>query len=122
MSHFNEGREGVAVDPKQKTLSNFLMADHGSRRELGAQTQPESTTSDNALAIERDSSLCSDIHEPSESIDFVDTNQIPDSEYTFSRNFPNEAEARETFNPPIDSFNENVRFLRNSGSFTGFVD
>lgn len=29
MSHFNEGGKGVSVDPKQKTLSNFIVTEGG---------------------------------------------------------------------------------------------
>lgn len=116
MSHFNEGREGVAADPKQRTLSNFLVADHASGRELGAQAQPESTSSDDALAIGRDSSLCSDIYEPSESIDFVGTHQIPDSEHSGSRNFHNEAETQGISDHGTVRFATNLLQTRESSS------
>ncbi|XP_047946395.1 DNA polymerase kappa isoform X2 [Salvia hispanica] len=109
MSNFGEGREGVAADPKQKTLSNFLGADDASRRGLGAQVQLESTICDDALAIiDTESSLCGDIHEPSESIDFADTYQIHDSEHTGTRHFHSESETREAFNLQIDNLNEKV--------------
>ncbi|KAG6424981.1 hypothetical protein SASPL_115404 [Salvia splendens] len=109
MSNFGEGREGVAADPKQKTLSNFQGADDASRRGLGAQVQSESTISDDALAIiDRESSLCSDIHEPSESVDFSDTYQIRDSEHTGTTHFHREAETQEAFDLQIDNFDEKV--------------
>lgn len=111
MSHFSEGGEGVAADPRQKTLSNFLVAEDASRRGLGAQAQSESTMSDDALAIGRESSLCSDIHEPSRSIDFADTYQIRDSVHTGTRHFHNEAETQETSNIQIDNLNEKVHIL-----------
>lgn len=111
MSHFSEGGEGVAADPKQKTLSNFLVAEDASRRGLGAQAQSESTTSDDAVAIGRESSLFSDMHKPSESIDFEDTYQIRDSEHTGTRQFLNEAETQGTLDLYIENSNEKVRIL-----------
>lgn len=109
MSQFGEGREGVAADPKQKTLSNFLVAEDASGRGLGAQAQPESTISDDTLAIGRESSLYSDIHEPSESFDFVDTCQMPESQHMVdTRHFQNEAETQESLDLQISNLNENV--------------
>lgn len=95
MSHFSEGREGVAADPKQKTLSNFLVVEDASRRELGAEAQSEPTTSDDTFAIGRESRLCSVIHQPSESIDFADTYHMPDCEHLDTRHFYNEAETQQ---------------------------
>ncbi|KAG6421919.1 hypothetical protein SASPL_118479 [Salvia splendens] len=119
MSNFGEGRECVAADPKQKTLSNFLGGDDTSRRGLGAQVQSESTISDDALAIiDRESSLCSDIHEPSKSIDFADTYRIHDSEHMGTRNFHSESETRETSNLQIDNLNEKVSHHDTVGAVT----
>ncbi|KAH6773137.1 DNA/RNA polymerases superfamily protein [Perilla frutescens var. frutescens] len=108
MSHFGEGREGIAADPKQKTLSNFLVAEDASGRGLGAHAQSESTISDDSLTIGRESSLCSDAHEPSDSIPFVDTYQIPDYEHADTRHFHNKAETQDSFGLQIDNLNKNV--------------
>ncbi|XP_057788133.1 DNA polymerase kappa isoform X2 [Salvia miltiorrhiza] len=105
MSHFSEGREGVAADPKQKTLSNFLVAEDASGRGPRAQAQSES-------------SLCSDIQEPSESIDFADTHQIRDSEHTGTSHFHSEAETQETFDHQIDNFNAKVSHHDTVGAST----
>lgn len=112
MSHFSEGREGIAADPKQKTLSSFLVVDDASGRELGAEAQSESTISDDTFAIGKESRLCSDMHQPSESIDFVDTYHMPDCEHLDTRHFHNEAETQqESLDLQISNLNENVRIF-----------
>lgn len=111
MSHFSEGGKGVATDPKQRTLSNFIVTDGASGRGLGDQALSESNISDDTLAIGRDTSFSSDTHEQSELIDFVDTYQMPESEHTDTRHCHNEAETPGSLDLQIDDFNNNVRIL-----------
>ncbi|EYU21871.1 hypothetical protein ABFS82_02G045000 [Erythranthe guttata] len=72
MSHFNEG---VAVDAKQKTLSNFIVT--------------ESNIRNNTSAF--------DIHDPSESCNPVNTPQIPDLDRADTCHRLNEAETSGSF-------------------------
>ncbi|KAK6159205.1 hypothetical protein DH2020_006519 [Rehmannia glutinosa] len=108
MSHFSEGREGVAIDPKQKTLANFIVTENASGSGHEDQTLTESDINDDALAIRRETSFCSDKHEPCESVDFADTYQLPDHNQTDITYCHNEAENGGTFDLQIDDFRENV--------------
>ncbi|GFP88639.1 DNA polymerase kappa [Phtheirospermum japonicum] len=103
MSHFSEGREGVAIDPKQKTLSNFIVTgENASGRGYENQALSESNLiDDNDLARHRETSLCSDhTHEPCESIDFVD---VPDLDHSDTRHFHYEAETEGSFGLQVDN-------------------
>ncbi|KAI3445883.1 hypothetical protein Pfo_002548 [Paulownia fortunei] len=108
MSHFSEGRKGVANDPKQKTLSNFIVTEDASGRGLGDQALSESNINDDTLTIDRETSFSSDAHEPCESIDFVDTYQMPDLDHTDTRHYHNEAETGGSFDLQIDDFKDHV--------------
>ncbi|KAL8541590.1 hypothetical protein ACS0TY_002742 [Phlomoides rotata] len=77
MSYFNEGGKGVAADPKQKTLSNFITLGRG----LGDEALLESNTCDNTG---RETGFCAE--EMHRSIDFVDTFEMPESEQTDTNN------------------------------------
>lgn len=96
MSHFSEGRKGGPVDVKQKTLSDFIITEDVTRRGFGDQALSESNINDNTSAVDGETSSCSYNHEPRESIDFVDTYQIPDLDQTDARHCHNEAETAES--------------------------
>ncbi|KAK6159198.1 hypothetical protein DH2020_006512 [Rehmannia glutinosa] len=108
MSHFSDGGEGVAIDPKQKTLANFIVTENASGSGHEDQTLTESDINDDALAIRRGTSFCSDKHEPCESVDFTDTYQLSDHNQTDITYCHNEAENGGTFDLQIDDFRENV--------------
>lgn len=83
MSHFNEGGKDVAVDPKQKTLFNFIVTESTLGSGLGDEPLLESNTCDNS----RETGFCAEeINEPPETIDFVDTYEMPESGQTDTNN------------------------------------
>ncbi|KAL0384309.1 UNVERIFIED_CONTAM: DNA polymerase kappa [Sesamum radiatum] len=103
MSHFNEGKKGVASDPKQRTLSNFIVTEDASGR-----VSESNIDDDNTSSIGRETSFSSDAHVPCESFDFVDTHQILDVDPTDKRHGCNEAETGGSFDLQIDDFRDNV--------------
>ncbi|KAL6545892.1 hypothetical protein OROGR_009766 [Orobanche gracilis] len=110
MSQFNEGREGVSVDPKQKTLYNFIVTENASGRghEIEGQALSESNTCEGALAIPSETSFCSDTDGPCESYDFVDTYQVPDPYHPDMRHCHYAAETGGSLDHQIIGFKENV--------------
>lgn len=103
MSHFNESKKGVASDPKQRTLSNFIVTEDASGR-----VSESNIYDDNTLSIDRETSFSSDAHAPCESFDFMDTHQMLDVDPTDKRHGRDEAETgvdnhdvvRDAANPP----------------------
>ncbi|KAK4437980.1 DNA polymerase kappa [Sesamum alatum] len=110
MSHFNEGKKGVASDPKQRTLSNFIVTEDASGRGLGDQAFSESNIDDdNTLSIGREIGFSSDAHGPCESFDLMHTHQMLDVDPTDRRHGRNEAETGGSFDLQID-FKDNVDY------------
>ncbi|KAG8368489.1 hypothetical protein BUALT_Bualt15G0050700 [Buddleja alternifolia] len=92
MSHFSEG---IAIDPKQKTLSNFIVTEEGSER------GPE----DQELL---ESNINGDTHGRRESIDLVDAYQMQDLDHIDYRHDHNDAEAVGSSDLQIDDLKDNV--------------
>ncbi|KAL3614350.1 hypothetical protein CASFOL_042424 [Castilleja foliolosa] len=103
MSHFAEGKEDVVNDPKQRTLSNFIVTgENASGRGHEDQALSESKLIDDGhdLGSHRETSFCSDdTHEPCESVDYVD---VPDLDPSDTRHFHNEAE-KGSFDLQVDN-------------------
>ncbi|KAK4401756.1 DNA polymerase kappa [Sesamum angolense] len=103
MSHFNEGKKGVASDPKQRTLSNFIAT-----KDAMGRVSESNTDDDNTLSIGRETSFSSDAHAPCESFNFMDTHQMLFVDPTDKRHGQNEAETGGSFDLQIDDFRDNV--------------
>ncbi|KAL0356919.1 UNVERIFIED_CONTAM: DNA polymerase kappa [Sesamum calycinum] len=103
MSHFNEGKKGVASDPKQRTLSNFIAT-----KDAVGRVSESNTDDDNTLSIGRETSFSSDAHAPCESFNFMDTHQMLFVDPTDKRHGQNEAETGGSFDLQIDDFRDNV--------------
>ncbi|KAL0422535.1 UNVERIFIED_CONTAM: DNA polymerase kappa [Sesamum latifolium] len=103
MSHFNEGKKGVASDPKQRTLSNFIVTEDASGR-----VSESNIDDDNTSSIGRETSFSRDAHAPCESFDFMDTHQMLDVNTTDKRHGCNEPETGGSFDLQIDDFRDNV--------------
>ncbi|KAL3814315.1 hypothetical protein ACJIZ3_015583 [Penstemon smallii] len=106
MSHFNESGKGVTNDPKQKTLSNFIIT--SGNRLLGDQAFLGSNIDENTVSIDTDTSFSADTHETYKSIDLVDSHQIPNPDNIDFRHDNNEAQTRGNFDIHIDNSKDNV--------------
>ncbi|KAL0365306.1 UNVERIFIED_CONTAM: DNA polymerase kappa [Sesamum angustifolium] len=103
MSHFNEGKKGVASDPKQRTLSNFIAT-----KDAVGRVSESNADDDNTLSIGKETSFSSDAHAPCESFNFMDTHQMLFVDPTDRRHGQNEAETGGSFDLQIDDFRDNV--------------
>ncbi|GER36915.1 DNA polymerase IV [Striga asiatica] len=109
MSHLSEGSESASLDPKQKTLHNFIVTENASvRGHEDEEPLSESNISNDALAIPRETSFINDTLEPCESIDFIETHQLPDLDHSHTWHSHNEAESRGHLHLPVDNLTENV--------------
>lgn len=62
MSHFNEERDGVLLDPTQKTLNNFIVSGDASSKDVDEQRSYGNATSDYIVNHEKSDSFI-DSHE-----------------------------------------------------------
>ncbi|CAA0807471.1 DNA/RNA polymerases superfamily protein [Striga hermonthica] len=116
MSHLSEGSEGALLDPKQKTLHNFIVTENASLRgHEDEEALSESNINNDALAIPRETNFINDTLETCESTDFMETYQLPDLDHSHTWHSHNEAESRGHLHLPVDNLSENVEVNSSSG-------
>lgn len=76
MSHLSEDSKGFTVDPKQKTLSSFIVTDDAMGRGLRDQKLSEFNLRDDTSSIGGETSFSDDTHMTCESMDLVDSQKI----------------------------------------------
>ncbi|KAK2664875.1 hypothetical protein Ddye_003449 [Dipteronia dyeriana] len=91
VSQFNEDKVGAPSDPRQRTLTNFIMSGNASRKNAGDQSSLGSDISDYNFMDDQETSFSLGIHEaiPDEFRDPFENNCVPnvdDKNHTFSDN------------------------------------
>lgn len=106
MSNFNEGQNGGSLDPKQKTLSEFMVTGDASGRELGDQAPSHLNDNDDSLSVDRETSFSIDTWD---SIGLQGTHEIPYLHHSDSMLCLKKEEIKRNLDLRIDDLENNVR-------------
>ncbi|XP_022896870.1 DNA polymerase kappa isoform X2 [Olea europaea var. sylvestris] len=107
MSNFNEGQNGGSLDPKQKTLSEFMVTGDASGRELGDQAPSHLNDNDDSLSVDRETSFSIDTWD---SIGLQGTHEIPYLHHSDSMLCLKKEEIKRNLDLRIDDLENNVDY------------
>lgn len=105
MSNFNEGQNGVSLDPKQKTLSEFMVTGDASGRKLGDQVPSHSNDNDDSLSVDTETSFSADTWD---SIGLLGTHEILYLHHSDSMLCLKKEETKRNLDLRIDDLENNV--------------